>query len=79
MSKPKEYKLFVDGDKYESSESTISGAQLRDLAGIPDNVQIFQAVPGQPDIVVNDETVVDLENHHGPVKFSTQSPGSQAG
>lgn len=79
MNKPEKYKLFVDGDKYEWDENTITGVQLRELAGIPDNVQIFQAVPGQPDIEISDETVIDLKAHHGPVKLSTQSPGSQAG
>ena len=79
MNHPKKYELFVDGDKYEWEKSTISGAELRVLAGIPDSAEIFLKVPGKPDDVVTNDTVVDLDMHHGPAKFSTQSPGSQAG
>ena len=79
MDHPKKFDVFVDGDKYEWSKSTITGAELRVLAGIPENAQIFQHVPGKPDIEIKNESVVDLAKHHGPEKFSTQSPGSQAG
>lgn len=79
MNHPKKYQLFVDGDKYEWEKSTISGAELRVLAGIPDNAEIFLKVPGSRDADVFNDTIVDLEKHHGPAKFSTQSPGSQAG
>lgn len=79
MTKPDKFFIFVDGEKYEWDKSTISGAQLRVLAAIPDGVQIFLEIPGQPDQEVNNDTVVDLEKHHGPARFSTQSPGSQAG
>jgi len=79
MNQPTKFQLFVDGDKYEWNKSTISGTELRALAGIPDGAQIFQDVPGKPDIEIMNDTIVDLEKHHGPVRFSTQSTGSQAG
>lgn len=79
MNQPKKYQLFVDSDKYEWPKSTITGSELRKLAGIPDSAQIFLHVPGKPDAEVKNDTVIDLEKHHGPAKFSTQSPGSQAG
>ena len=79
MNNPRKFDLFVDGEKFEWPQETISGAQLRQLAAIPDNAQIFEHVPGKPDVEVLNNTVVNLEDHHGPVKFSTQSPGSQAG
>lgn len=78
MSKEK-YSVFVDGDKYEWEMSTIRGAELRTLAAIPQNAQIYLKVPGKPDEPVNNDTTVDLAGHHGPARFSTQSPGSQAG
>lgn len=71
--------IFVDGDKYEWDKSTITGAELRSLAAIPQGAQIYLKVPGHPDDLVGDDTTVDLASHHGPAKFSTQSPGSQAG
>ena len=79
MSQPKKYQLFVDNDKYEWEKSIITGSELRVLAGIPDNAEIYMKVPGKPDAVISNDTTIDLEKHHGPAKFSTQSPGSQAG
>jgi len=78
MSK-KTFLVFVDGDKYEWEKATISGAELRAVAAIPENAQIYLKVPGSPDDPVNDDTTINLEEHHGPARFSTQSPGSQAG
>lgn len=79
MTPPKNTFVFVDGDKYEWDKETITGAELRLLAGVPESAEIFQQVPGQPDIQVENDTTVNLEEHHGPARFSTQSPGSQAG
>lgn len=78
MAKEK-FLVFVDGDKYEWEKSTITGAELRMLAAIPQGAQIFLKVPGKPDDPVSDNTTIDLASHHGPARFSTQSPGSQAG
>lgn len=76
-SKP--YILFVDNEKFVWEQPTITGAQLRTLASIPQNVQIFLHVPGKPDAEILDTTVVDLSKENRPEKFSTQSAGSQAG
>ena len=75
----KGYELFIDGDKYIWQQDTITGAQLRALAAIPEGVDIFLQVPGKPDKPINDDQSVNLKEHHGPARFSTQSPGSQAG
>lgn len=79
QDKKEHYLLFVDGDKYEWERSAINGAELRILAAIPQNAQIYLRVPGKPDDPINDDTTIDLAKHHGPARFSTQSPGSQAG
>lgn len=79
MNQPKKYHLFVDNDKYEWEKSTITGSELRVLAGIPDNAEIYMKVPSKPDTLIGNDITIDLEKHHGPAKFSTQSPGSQAG
>jgi hypothetical protein len=78
MADSKKYQLFVDNEKYLWDESTITGAQLRVLAGIPDSAQVFQKIPGKPDLEITNTTVVDLTKHD-QTKFSTQSTGSQAG
>ena len=71
--------LFIDGDRYTWEHDTITGAQLRVLGGIPEGVDIFLQVPGKPDQPIANDTSVNLKEHHGPARFSTQSPGSQAG
>ena len=78
MSKEK-ILLFVDGDKYEWEKATITGAELRVLAGIPQSAQIFLKVPSKPDQPIGDQDSIELVERHGPARFSTQSPGSQAG
>jgi hypothetical protein len=71
--------FFVDGDKFDWDKTTITGAELRVVAAIPQDALIYLKVPGKHDEPISDQTTVDLENHHGPAHFSTQSPGSQAG
>jgi len=78
MTKP-QYFFFVDNDKYEWDKPTVTGADLRVLAAIPSGAQIFLKVPGKPDVPVIDSTSINLAEHHGPAKFSTQAVGSQAG
>jgi hypothetical protein len=75
----KGFELFIDDDKYTWQGDTITGAQLRVLGSIPEGVEIFLLVPGKPDKPITDTTPVNLKEHHGPARFSTQSPGSQAG
>ena len=71
--------LFIDNERYDWNEPTITGAQLRILGSLPADVQIFHKVPGHPDEEVKDATVVDLTKQSGPDRFSTQAVGSQAG
>lgn len=71
--------LLVDNEKYDWNEDTIVGAQIRTLASVPDDAQIFWKRPSQPDTEVKDCTLVDLTVHPGPDRFCTQSVGSQAG
>lgn len=71
--------LFIDNERYDWEKATITGAELRQLGAIPADVQIFLKVPGQPDVQVANDGVIDLTEHPAPEHFSTQSVGSQAG
>lgn len=73
------YFLFVDHDKYEWDKPSITGAELRTLAAIPQGAEMFLKVPGRPEKPIDDTDTVDLKDLNGPAMFSTQSPGSQAG
>jgi hypothetical protein len=75
----KVYEIFIDNEKYEWHEDVITGLQVRELGHIPEGVQIYLEVPGKPDEEIKNETKVNLNDHHGPARFSTQSSGSQAG
>lgn len=81
MANPKSNKpeLFIDNDPYDWEKDTITGVELRTLGSLPDDVQIFRKIPGHPDSEVKNDAVVDLTEHPGPDRFSTQSVGSQAG
>jgi hypothetical protein len=71
-------KLFIDNQPFDWDKPTITGAEIRKLGGLPDNVQIFQKVPGKPDREIHNETKVDLKGP-GPERFSSQAVGSGAG
>lgn len=77
--KSKKPELFIDNDRYDWDSNTISGKQIRTLASLPEDVQIFHKVPGKPDQEVKDDTIIDLTVQKGPDRFSTQPVGSQAG
>ena len=79
MNHHKVFELFVDGNRYTWDKDIITGSELRTLAGIPENAEIFLQVPGKPDKPIQNDTPVNLAEHHGPARFSTQSPGSQTG
>lgn len=71
--------LFIDNERYDWDKDTITGKEIRELAALPDDVEIYWKAPGNPDYPVGNETVIDLTITPGPDRFSTQSVGSQAG
>ena len=69
--------FFVDNVPYPWPQSTISGEDIRKIAGIPANVDLFLKVPGHPEQLIENNTIVPL----GEPKphFSTQAAGSKGG
>ena len=63
--------FFVDNEKYETDQTTLTGAQIKAL--IPDfdsGSGLFLEGPGNdPDKQINDDTSVDLEKDKGPKRF----------
>jgi len=78
MKCEKPFKIKIDNAPYEWVQSSIVEEELRELAGIPQNAQIFQKIPGQPDRQVKPGYPVDLTGP-GPEKFCSAVVGSQAG
>lgn len=71
--------LFIDNERYDWEKQKITAEEMRVLAAIPADAQIFWKRPGQPDTEVTADMVIDLSEHAGPERFSTQAVGSQAG
>jgi hypothetical protein len=42
----KKYKFFVDGKQYEVDKKTVSGAEIRGIADVDPNYQLFLEEPG---------------------------------
>lgn len=76
--KHKEWKLIVDNEPYVWHEETITGKQIRELASVPDGVQVWKKNKGSPDTLVELGTVIDL-TQHGTERFSLQEASSGAG
>ena len=70
--------FIVDNEPYQWHKPTITGAEIRKEASLPDSVQIFMKIPGKPDREIKDDTVVDLRGP-GPERFSSQEACSAAG
>ncbi len=71
--------LIVDDVPYQWQKPRISGAEIRNLAALPEGTQLFMKVPGKPDKEITDGTVIDLTERRGPEHFRSQAVGSQAG
>jgi Multiubiquitin len=73
----KEYEYLVDGKEYKTTDSALTGAQIK--ARIPDFNASYQLVlegrGGQPDKVITDNDSVDL-NVHPPCHFYTVPPAT---
>ncbi len=74
----KKYIFFVDKDRYETDQSTVTGAFIKAL--IPNfdrSYQLFLENPGdEPDQLIGDDTSVSLEKEHGPRRFYTVPPAT---
>ncbi len=67
---------FVDGAKYDSESSTVTGAQIKArLPNFDPTFGLFLENPGdEPDQPITDETSVSLEKEKGPRRFYTAPP-----
>lgn len=76
-SNPNSPAFFVDNAPFPWPNSTITGDEIRKVAAVPDNVDLFRKVPGHADQLIEQTTVVTL----GEPKphFSTQAVGSKGG
>ena len=65
------YKIIVDRKPHDWPEPLISGAQIKQLAGVDQaTYDAWQDVPGPEDLPIADDQKVDLTKH-GTEKFFT--------
>jgi len=58
----KEYQFFVDAKRYTTSNSSLTGAEIKQLAGITASYQLFLEEEGdKPDLQISDGEAVNLE------------------
>jgi len=73
----KTFKFFVDDKRFEWDKPKITGAQIRELAHIDPNFQLFLEEPGpeKPDRLISNDQEVNLEEP-GVEKFYTVPPAT---
>lgn len=56
----KPYKIFIDKVKYETSNSRVTGNELKKMAGLSDDADLFQINQGPRDLLIGNDEMVDL-------------------
>lgn len=57
----KKHEFFVDGKKYETEKTSVTGAEVKQLANVPAQYQLFLEEEGDtPDRAISDGEAVDL-------------------
>lgn len=60
---PSQYHFFVDNKKYETDHTSLKGLEIKTIAGVPANYQLFLEEPGDaPDRAISDGEDVNLQN-----------------
>jgi len=78
QAQDKNYHYFVNHDRYETDQPELTGGQIK--ARIP-NFQPGTALSleghgNDPDRLIGDDEVVQLDTTHGPVRFTLVPPAT---
>lgn len=69
--KDKDFKIIVDRKPHDWPEPFITGAQIKNLAGVDQaTYDAWQDVPGPEDLLIADDTKIDLRDR-GMERFFT--------
>jgi hypothetical protein len=61
--KPSKYHFFVDNKKFETDHASLTALEIKTLAGVPADYQLFLEVHGHDaDRALSDSDGVDLQN-----------------
>lgn len=57
------YHFFVDAKKYESDKPNLTALEIKNMAGVPGNYQLYQEEEGDtPDRAISDGETVTLDD-----------------
>jgi hypothetical protein len=71
--RPRSYKFFVNGEKYETDQEALTGLQIkaRVTDWDPSHDLVLEGHGNEPDRVIGDDELVHLDVEHGPRRFSS--------
>lgn len=73
--KPANYHFFVDNKKFETDHASLNAMEIKTIAGVPTNYQLFLEEHGNaPDRALSDGDVLDL--HNPPKHFYAVPPAT---
>lgn len=76
--KQKPIPFFVDGKEFSSTEESITGLKIKEIAGVPAGYQLFEETQGsEPDKQISDTESVNLK--HGKEKHFFAVPPATFG
>jgi hypothetical protein len=62
--------IFVDKKHIKVAKNTLTGAEIKTLGNVPPGYELWQEVPGDKDILVNDTDRIEIKS--GMKFFSTK-------
>ena len=65
------FKFFVDGTKFQTEKQFLTGMEIKSMANVPDEMDLYFVVPGYQDELIEDEKTVNLARP-GVEKFETR-------
>lgn len=70
--------IHIDGKHYFAPEEEMTGAELKALANIDSTKNLWREVPGQEDLLIEDNTKVQLKpGDHFMTSLKRLNPGSK--
>lgn len=74
--KPKFLEFSVDGTRCRTEHQFLTGAQIKRMAGVPADFELYLVVPGYQDELIDDDKTVNLARP-GIERFESRRPGHQ--
>ena len=73
---PKQFSFSVDGTRCQTEHQFLTGAQIKRMAGVPAEFELYLVVPGYQDELIDDDKTVNLARP-GIERFESRKPGHQ--